>query len=107
MLMRPAISMNLGPAGRVITNPVELRDMLPTFLDAAGAEIPASIEGRSLLQLVRSGGEGWREYIDLEHNICYDVSNHWNGLTDGVGSTSSTRIPAKSSFSISPTTPTS
>ncbi|HEX5284212.1 MAG TPA: arylsulfatase [Bryocella sp.] len=84
MLMRPAASMNLGPAGQVFTNPVELRDMLPTFLDAAGAEIPAHIEGKSLLQLVRNGGQGWREYIDLEHNICYDVTNHWNGLTDGT-----------------------
>lgn len=83
MLMRPAAGMGLGPAGQVITNPVELRDILPTCLDVAGATIPESIEGKSLLHLVRTKGEGWREYIDLEHNICYSPEIHWNGLTDG------------------------
>jgi choline-sulfatase len=83
MLMRPPAVSNLGPAGQTIANPVELRDVLPTFLDAAGEPIPESIEGRSLLQLLKSKGQGWREYIDLEHNICYSPTNHWNGLTDG------------------------
>lgn len=83
MLMRLPASMGMAGAGRVVENPVELRDVLPTLLDAAGAETPASVEGRSLLELVRSGGAGWREYIDLEHNICYGPENHWNGLTDG------------------------
>ena len=83
MLMRPPSGMGLGPAGQVIANPVELRDVLPTFLDAAGAPIPESIEGQSLLRLVKSKGEGWRPYIDLEHNIYCSPSNHWNGLTDG------------------------
>lgn len=83
MLMRPPSGMGLGSAGQVISNPVEIRDVLPTFLDAAGAPVPASIEGRSLLHLLRSKGADWREYIDLEHNICYSPENHWNGLTDG------------------------
>jgi choline-sulfatase len=83
MLMRPPASMNMNAAGRVMDNPVELRDIVPTALDAAGAPIPEAVEGRSLLELVRSGGKGWREYIDLEHNICYSPSNHWNGMTDG------------------------
>lgn len=83
LLMRPAAGMGLGPAGQVISNPVELRDILPTCLDAAGASIPESVEGRSLLELVRTKGKGWREYIDLEHDICYSPENHWSGLTDG------------------------
>ena len=83
MLMRLPASMSLKADGRVMDNPVELRDILPTALDAAGAPIPESIEGRSLLELVRTGGKGWREYIDMEHDICYSPSNHWNGLTDG------------------------
>jgi arylsulfatase A-like enzyme len=83
MLVRPAIGMQPGVPGQTIDNPVEIRDLLPTFLDAAGAEIPASIEGKSLLHLVRTKGAGWRPYIDLEHNVCYDASNHWNALTDG------------------------
>ena len=28
-------------------------------------------------------GQGWRQWIDLEHNICYHPSNHCNGLSDG------------------------
>jgi arylsulfatase A-like enzyme len=83
MLMRLPAAMQLDATGKTIDNPVEIRDLLPTFLDAAGAGIPASIEGRSLLHLVRTKGAGWRPYIDLEHNICYAVTNHWNALTDG------------------------
>ena len=41
------------------------------------------IDGRSLLSLVREEGRGWRDWIDLEHNICYSPANHWNALTDG------------------------
>jgi len=83
MLVRPAAGMQTGHAGRTITNPVEIRDLLPTFLDVAEAPIPAHIEGKSMLQLARGKSDDWREYIDLEHNVCYGVTNHWNGLTDG------------------------
>jgi arylsulfatase A-like enzyme len=83
MLMRLPTSMGIESKGLTIDNPVELRDILPTLLDAAGAPIPGSLEGKSLIELVRSNGQGWREYIDLEHDICYGPENHWNGLTDG------------------------
>jgi arylsulfatase A-like enzyme len=52
-------------------------------LDVAGAPIPEHLDGKSLLHLLRGNGADWRPYIDLEHNVCYDVINHWNGLTDG------------------------
>lgn len=83
MLMRPPSGMDWGHAGQVVDAPVEIRDLLPTFLDAAGAEQHPELDGRSLLQLAGKGKEGWREYIDLEHNVCYSPTNHWNGLTDG------------------------
>lgn len=67
--------------GRTLDAPVELRDILPSFLDAAGTEIPARVDGRSLLDAVQ--GRPWREYIDLEHDICYAPENNWNALTDG------------------------
>lgn len=47
------------------------------------------IDGDSLLCLLRdSSGKGckqgaWRQWIDMEHDICYNETNHWNGLTDG------------------------
>ncbi|MDR3792372.1 MAG: arylsulfatase [Terracidiphilus sp.] len=83
MMMRIPKHMGIDAAGTVIDNPVELRDVLPTLLDAAGAEVPETMDGKSLLELVRARGKGWREWIDLEHDLCYAPENHWNALTDG------------------------
>jgi arylsulfatase A-like enzyme len=63
--------------------PVELRDVLPTFLEAAGAPGAEKLDGRSLLSLVRGGAADWRKYIDLEHSSCYAPSNQWTAVTDG------------------------
>jgi arylsulfatase A-like enzyme len=69
--------------GQVLSQPIEIRDILPTLLDAAGAPPPdTKLDGQSLLELIR-GGAKWREYIDLEHDVCYSPENHWNALTDG------------------------
>jgi choline-sulfatase len=65
-----------GLTPRVTENPVEIRDVLPTFLDAAGVPVPKSVDGVSLLK-------GGRQWIDLEHDVCYAPENHWNALTDG------------------------
>ena len=63
---------------------VELRDVLPTLLDAAGAPPPpasARVEGASVLPLLRGGLEavsaraGWRRWIDLEHSKVRKVSS--------------------------------
>jgi len=73
----PMIARGPGAArGKVETTPAEIRDVLPTLIEAAGGTVPKQVEGQSLLHLKRS-------YIDLEHDVCYDVSNHWNALTDG------------------------
>ena len=90
------------PRGTVITELVtELRDVFPTMLDAAGAmdTIPANhtLDGTSLLCLLHDAtgaacrhqgggqpaGPGWRPWLDLEHSLCYNASNHWSALTDG------------------------
>ena len=70
--------------GQVLDRPVELRDVLPTFLDAAGVRYDdADFDGRSMLQLVRGKAKGWRGHIDLEHSRCYWPANQWCALTDG------------------------
>ena len=69
--------------GSKLENPTELRDFLPTFLDAAGAEIPKDIDGSSLLTLIRDPDASWRPYIDMEHSACYSKDNYWAALTDG------------------------
>jgi arylsulfatase len=68
--------------GGKLPQPTELRDALPTFLDAAGAPIPTNLDGKSLLELVRGNTKNWRPWIDLEHSMCYD-QDHWTALTDG------------------------
>jgi arylsulfatase A-like enzyme len=68
--------------GKTLPQPVELRDVLPTFLDAAKVPIPDHLDGRSMLELVRGNTSRWRPYIDLEHSMCYN-KDHWTALTDG------------------------
>jgi len=71
------------PPGSTLHQPAELRDCLPTFLDAAGARTPRGLDGLSLLDLVRRREASWRECIDMEHATCYREENYWCALTDG------------------------
>jgi arylsulfatase len=83
MLLRWPEWMGMEDArGSERSQPVELRDILPTFLEAAGEKIPDGLDGRSLLELVRSDTGNWRETLDLEHWRCYSSHNNWNALTD-------------------------
>jgi arylsulfatase len=66
-----------------VDRPIELRDVLPTFLDAAGVEPSHPIDGQSLLPLIAARETRWRPWLDLEHGPCYSPENHWNALTDG------------------------
>lgn len=72
--------------GSTANEVVELRDIFPTFLDTGDIAIPTGtiVNGSSLLKILKEpNNTKWREYIDLEHGICYNATNHWNGLTDG------------------------
>ncbi|MCK9221084.1 MAG: arylsulfatase [Limnochordia bacterium] len=60
--------------------PVELRDILPTMLEAAECTIPPSVDGMSFLSYARGETPKWRDYIHGEH-AHGGASNHW--LTDG------------------------
>lgn len=82
LLVRWPTGLVAAQRGQVRDEVVELRDILPTFLDAAGAPERAVLDGRSLLKLI-GGKQEWRPYLDLEHGICYSPRNHWNALTDG------------------------
>jgi len=59
---------------------VELRDLLPTFCDLAGVEVPGHVDGRSILPLTQGETAHWRPYLHGEHFLGGD-SNQW--LTDG------------------------
>ena len=79
----PADSFGNRETGIILDNPVEIRDILPTFLEAAKGEIPEVIDGKSLLGLMKGLDTKWREYIDLEHATAYQDDNYWCALTDG------------------------
>ena len=64
-------------------HPVELRDVMPTLLDAAGVDIPASVDGRSLLDIARGDDEGWRAFVQGEHTSCYTRDHGMQYVTDG------------------------
>ena len=83
MLMRWPKGMVGGKRGQVRAEPVELRDIPATIMAAGGASPPVPVDGRSLVDCVAKNGAGWREWIDLEHDVCYAPENQWNALTDG------------------------
>ena len=64
------------PGGQVCHSLVELQDVMPTLLDAAGAPVPESVDGQSMLPLVREPGGKIREWLHGEHSLG-DRSNQW------------------------------
>ena len=46
------------PQGKVVDDPVELLDVMPTILDAAGVSLPSTAQGQSLLRLASDEAPG-------------------------------------------------
>ena len=73
MYVPPALQAQFAEAGMELTgvkNPsaiVELRDIMPTILQLAGAKIPATVDGLSMVPAVK--GEELRPYLHGEHLI--------------------------------------
>ncbi|MGH7143809.1 MAG: arylsulfatase [Planctomycetota bacterium] len=72
-----------GARNRRIQQVVGWEDIMPTFLEFAGAKVPAAVEGRSLRPLLRGNTKGWREYYHGEHAPCYVPTEACQFLTDG------------------------
>ncbi len=68
------------PAGRTCDAVVELRDVMPTLLECAGLPVPDTIEGKSLLPVLRDEVSQVRPYLHGEHTL-QARSVQW--LTDG------------------------
>ena len=70
-------------SGVVSQAAVGLQDLMPTILDIAGAPIPDSVTGRSLLPVLRGDAQTVREYLHGEHagQYAYELGQHY--LTDG------------------------
>lgn len=71
------------PSRGTIDEVVELRDIMPTFLQAAGLPIPRTVDGRNLLPLLNVPASDWRKYIHGEHCTCYSPEQEMQYVTDG------------------------
>lgn len=69
--------------GRQLNHVVELMDVMPTLLDAAGADIPNTVDGRSVLPLLRDGEAQWRDYIHGECSPLETLDSGMQFITDG------------------------
>ncbi len=63
----------LLPQGKVVTEPVEMVDFLPTLLELSGFDPPTGIRGRSLLPLIRGEVREWRRACFSEHDHSEDA----------------------------------
>jgi len=66
--------------GRTPAQLAELRDIMPTLLEIAGASAPPSVEGASLMPLMRGEKVEWRGHLHGEH-AAGERSNHY--IVDG------------------------
>ena len=60
-------------------------DIAPTLLDLAGAPVPATMQGRSLVPLVHGQSVPWREDFYCENNFC--VPEQYYPIIEGMRST--------------------
>ena len=65
--------------GSIDENMVQNLDYSPTFLEAAGAEIPADFQGKSLAALLRGESPAWRNSIYYEYPSVHMIPLH-NGI---------------------------
>ena len=59
----------LLPVGKVIREPVELIDFMPTLMELSGFSASDTISGKSLLPLIRGEVSEWRE-------VCFSEMDH-------------------------------
>ncbi|KGM45966.1 arylsulfatase [Neobacillus niacini] len=62
--------------GTTCDNIIELRDIMPTLLEAAEAPVPETVEGKSVIPLARGMETEWRPYLHGEHAFG-DLSHHY------------------------------
>ncbi|MDR6553437.1 arylsulfatase A-like enzyme [Paenibacillus qinlingensis] len=73
-----------APVQKKVHNPVTIQDIMPTILEAAGVDIPETVDGCSMLGLMSGERAHWREYVHGEHSTCYSEEQEMQFVTDGV-----------------------
>ena len=76
MMIRAPERFGVGPRA-VIDRPVGLEDIMPTVLEMADVPVPDTVEGQSLLPLMRGEAAEWRSQIRIQCGTAFQC------LTDG------------------------
>lgn len=63
--------------------PVGLEDVMPTLLDLAAVNRPASVDGQSLVPALHDAQASIREWLHYEHAPIYSEEQGFQALTDG------------------------
>ena len=53
--------------GTVCDQTVCLEDLMPTLLELANVAIPETVEGKSLVPIMRGESPNWRQHLHIEH----------------------------------------
>ncbi|WP_066190857.1 arylsulfatase [Gracilibacillus timonensis] len=72
-----------GAIEKSVSEPVLLQDIMPTILETLSLEVPESVDGQSLLSLMKGEQTNGREYVHGEHSTCYAEEQEMQYLTDG------------------------
>jgi arylsulfatase A-like enzyme len=72
----------LLPRGKVIDEPVEMIDFIPTLLELSGVRVPQDMRGKSLMPLIRGTVKNWRAacFSEIDHS-----QSMYEELRDGTG----------------------
>ena len=71
-------------SGGTYDRPVCLEDIMPTVLELAGCSIPETVDGDSLVPILRGeASRTKREFLHGEHATCYSYAQANHYLTDG------------------------
>ena len=86
------------PKGQVRTDPFTLIDFAPTILEAAGVQVPPTVDGESLLGVARRGDRGWRRGILTETGprlVSQDAEESDNFLENALGALAAAVLPGR------------
>lgn len=67
----------------ILEQPVGHTDIMPTILNAAGVQVPATVDGMNLMPLLEGKKTEWRKHIHGEHCTCYSREQEMQFVTNG------------------------
>lgn len=70
--------------GQKSSRPVCLEDIMPTLLEIAGSQVPGTVDGKSLVSVLRGEQDTIRDFLHGEHATCYSKEQAYHMLTDGT-----------------------